>query len=102
MVWFWIVLASLVAFATKLAGYLIPQSLLDSPRFHKASAAMTIGLLAALVASNTFASGAGLGLDARVLALGTAIIALLFRAPFLLVVVLGAAAAALGRLAGLP
>lgn len=102
MLWFWILLASLVAFATKLAGYLVPQSLLDSPHFRKASAAMTIGLLAALVASNTFASGQELSLDARVLALAAAIIALLLRAPFLLVVVIGAAAAALGRLAGLP
>ena len=41
-------------------------------------------------------------LDARALSLVAAGLALWFRAPFLLVVIIGAAAAALGRLAGLP
>lgn len=100
--WGWILLASLVAFATKLVGYLLPKSWLESDGFSRLSRAMTIGLLAALVANNAFASGQGLALDARVLALLAAGIALWLRAPFLLVVIIGAAAAALGRLAGLP
>lgn len=98
----WILLASLIAFATKLVGYLLPHRWLESPGFQRTSNAMTIGLLAALVASNTFASGQQIGLDSRVLALLVAGVALWFRAPFLLVVLLGALAAALGRLAGLP
>lgn len=100
--WVWIIAASLIAFATKLAGYLVPRSMLESDGFQRVSKAMTIGLLAALVATNTFAVGQGLALDARVLALVAAGIALWLRAPFLLVVVVGAAVAAIGRLAGLP
>lgn len=100
--WGWILAASLVAFATKFAGYLVPHSLLESAGFQRASRAMTIGLLAALVASNAFASGQALALDARVLSLLAAGVALWFRAPFLLVVIIGAAAAAVGRLLGLP
>lgn len=100
--WGWILAASLLAFLTKLVGYLVPHSLLESDGFQRGSRAMTIGLLAALVATNAFASGQALALDARVLALLAAGLALWFRAPFLLVVIVGAAAAALGRLAGLP
>ncbi|GAA2183502.1 hypothetical protein GCM10009785_27330 [Brooklawnia cerclae] len=98
----WVLLACLVAFATKLVGYLLPHRLLESERFGRVSRAMTIGLLAALVASNAFASGSHIELDSRVLALVVAGVALWARAPFLLVVVLGALAAALGRAAGLP
>lgn len=100
--WAWIIIASLVAFATKLVGYLLPQRWLESPGFTRVSSALTIGLLAALVANNAFSGDQGLALDSRVLSLLAAGVALWFRAPFLLVVIIGAAAAALGRLAGLP
>ncbi|MDO5678602.1 MAG: AzlD domain-containing protein, partial [Propionibacteriaceae bacterium] len=60
----------------------------------------TVGLLASLVAVNTFVSGQALAFDARVAALLAAAVALWFRAPFLVVVIVGAAAAALARLAG--
>ena len=66
------------------------------------SASVTVGLLASLVVTNAFASGQRLVPDARIAALVAAIVALKLRAPFLLVVVIGAAAAALARLAGLP
>lgn len=100
--WLWILAASALAFATKLAGYLAPDSLLDSPAVRRATASVTVGLLASLVVSNTFSSGQSLVLDARVAALVAAALALRLRAPFLLVVLVGAAAAALARLAGLP
>jgi hypothetical protein len=61
---------------------------------------MTIGLLASLTVVNTVASGQALAADARLGALAAAAIALAFRAPFLLVVVVGAAAAGLLRLVG--
>lgn len=100
--WAWILLACAIAFATKLVGYLLPSRWLESPRFQRVSRALTIGLLAALVASNTFASGQQLVIDSRLLAVVAAGIALWRKLPFLAVVVIGAAAAALGRLAGLP
>jgi hypothetical protein len=63
---------------------------------------MTIGLLAALTVVNTVATGQTLAVDSRLGALAAAAIALLLRAPFLVVVIVGAVAAALLRLAGLP
>ena len=50
-------------------------------------------LLAALTVMNTFAAGSALVLDARLAALAVAALALWARLPFLIVVVLGAAAA---------
>ena len=67
----------------------------------RVTALVTVGLLAALVVSNTLADGQKLVVDARVGALAVAIVALLLRAPFLLVVIAGAATAALLRSMGI-
>ncbi|WP_298889869.1 AzlD domain-containing protein [uncultured Serinicoccus sp.] len=101
-VWLWLLAACGLAFLTKLSGYLVPQRLLGSPAVVRVSGCITVGLLASLVTMNAVADGQALALDSRLLALGAAVVALLLRAPFLLVVVVGATAAALGRLAGLP
>lgn len=59
-------------------------------------------LLAALVATNTFGEGQRLVLDARLLGVAIAAIALALRAPILIVVIVAAASAAVARLAGIP
>jgi len=99
--WDWLLLACLLAFATKLSGYLLPAKWLEGPRMLRIASAMTIGLLASLVTVNTLASGGGIIFDARLGSLVVALLALLLRAPFLLVVVLGAGTAALLRFFGL-
>lgn len=98
--WWWLLAACAIAFATKLAGYLVPDSLLDRPWVTTVSAGMTVGLLTSLVVVNTFVTGTSVVLDARVAALGAAAVALWLRAPYLVVVVVGAVAAALTRLVG--
>ena len=100
--WGWILLASAVAWLTKLAGYLVPARWLQGSRMVRVAALLTIGLLAALTASNAFASSGGLALDARAGALLAAALALACRLPFIAVVVVGAAAAAALRALGLP
>lgn len=97
----WLLLACAAAYATKLAGYLVPPRWLENERVTRIAGTMTIGLLAALTAMNAFSGAAGLALDARLGALLAAGVALWLRAPFLLVVLVGAAAAALLRLAGI-
>jgi len=59
---------------------------------------LPVALLAALAAVQTFASGTQLVLDARVAGVGAAVLAILLRAPFLVVVAVAAATAALVRL----
>lgn len=65
-------------------------------------ATLTISLLAGLITINTFDAGGVIALDARLVALVAAIIALILWAPFLVVVVIGAVAAAVARLLGMP
>jgi Kef-type K+ transport system membrane component KefB len=98
--WLWLLLSCLLAYAWKLVGYLVPATLLKNPRTSRIAGTMTIGLLASLTVVNAAASGQELLLDARLGALAAAAVALLFRAPFLVVVLAGAGTAALLRLAG--
>jgi uncharacterized membrane protein len=98
--WTWLLVAALACVALKLAGYLVPARVLDDPRVAHTAAMVTCGLLAALLVTQTVADGGALVLDARLAALVVAAAALALRAPFLVVVLLGAAAAALVRALG--
>ena len=98
--WAWIVLASIVAYATKLSGYLVPARWLENDRMTHVAGTLTIGLLASLTTMNAFSAGQTLALDARAGALIAAAIALSLRVPFLGVVIVGALAAASLRMAG--
>ncbi|GAA1371940.1 AzlD domain-containing protein [Luteococcus sanguinis] len=100
--WPWVLAACLIAYLTKLVGYLVPTRWLESPRVLQATSAMTIGLLASLVMLNAVTTGSHLVLDARLVALVVAGLALWRGVPYLGVVVLGAAAAAVARLLGMP
>ena len=99
--WTALLVAATTAFALKLAGYLVPAHLLDAPRVRRITAALPIALLAALVATQAFTGpGGAFVLDARAVAVGVAVVALLLRAPFIVVVLLGAVTAALLRALG--
>lgn len=97
--WSTVLLACGFAYALKFAGYVVPHRLLEAPRVRAVTALLPVALLAALVGVQTFsgASPQTLALDSRVVAVGVAIVALALRASFILVVVLGAATAALLR-----
>lgn len=96
--WTWILLASVVAYATKAVGYLVPPRWLENEHMTRIAGTLTIGLLASLTAMNAFSAGQALVFDARFGALIAAAVALLLRVSFLGVVIIGAAAAAGFRL----
>jgi hypothetical protein len=98
--WMWLLLSCLFAYAWKLVGYLLPASLLQNPRMSRMAGTMTIGLLASLTIVNTLARGQALALYAPQGAQAAAPAAQFQRAPILVVVLAGAGAAALLRLAG--
>jgi hypothetical protein len=100
--WLWILLAVAAAYVIKLSGYLLPRRLLDRPVVIRLATGLTVGLLASLTILNTVGKGQAIVLDSRLLALGAAAIALSLKAPYLVVVLVGAIAAGLGRLVGLP
>lgn len=95
--WGFILLACAASYLTKLAGYAVPARWLQNPRMTRVAGAITVALLASLTVMNTFAAGTALVIDARLVALAAAALALWLRLPFLLVVVLGAVAAGLVR-----
>ncbi|MFD6175768.1 MULTISPECIES: AzlD domain-containing protein [unclassified Isoptericola] len=94
VLWVTVLVASLLSFALKLAGHLVPEHWLATERVQRTSTLVTVALLVSLVVVQTFADGQALAVDARVPALAVAAIALALRAPFILVVVLAAATAA--------
>ena len=101
--WTALLIACGLAFVLKFLGYVVPASWLDGERTTRVTSALPIALLAALVGVQTLTSGSGTtALDSRAAAVGVAIVALLLRAPFIVVVILAAAVAAGLRLLGLP
>jgi uncharacterized membrane protein len=98
--WLAVGAAIAVCYLIKLAGYLAPHGWLERPRVSRVAALVTVALLAALVAVQTFASGHSLTLDARAVAVAVAAVALWRRLPFVVVVVLAAGVAAGLRAAG--
>jgi hypothetical protein len=98
--WTAVLVSSAVALALKLAGYLVPGRWTRHPRVATVSALLPACLLSALVVVQTFTSGQHLTLDARAVGLAAAAIALVLRAPFLVVVIVAAAATAATRAFG--
>lgn len=84
--WIAIGVTALGCYAVKLAGLLVPARVLGRPLVRRLAALLPVALLAALTAQQTFADGPVLVLDARAAGLAAAAVALLLRAPFLLVV----------------
>ncbi len=98
MIWIAVLAASVGCFLLKLAGLSVPKKVLDNQRTQKVATLLPIALLTALVLIQTFTTGKHLTVDARAGGLAVAVIAVLCRAPFLLVVALACAATALIRL----
>ena len=90
MIWTTVIVASIVCYGIKLAGYSVPQRWLDQPVAQRVTVLLPVALLSALVGLWTFTSGTTVEIDARVVGLATAVVLLMVRAPFL-VVILGAA-----------
>ncbi len=95
--WVAVLAASAACFGIKLVGHLVPAHWLADPRVARIASLVTVSLLAALVGVQTVTSGPHLVLDARVPALAVAAVALVLRAPFIVVVLVAAVTAAVIR-----
>jgi branched-subunit amino acid transport protein len=100
VIWWAVLGAGLGCYLLKLAGLSVPQRVLARPVVARIADLIPAALLAALVTVQVLAAPAGgaLVVDARVAATGVAVLLLLARAPFLVVVFGSATAAALLRL----
>ena len=95
MIWVAVLATAAGCYAMKLAGLSVPDKVLASPPVRTVAALLPIALLAALTAVQVFGHGRAVVVDARAAGLGFAVVALMLRAPFL-VVVIGAAVVAAG------
>ncbi len=98
MTWVAIVVSAVGCYLLKLTGLSMPAAVLEHPLVERVADLLPVALLAALVAVQVFSSGGSLVLDARVVGLGVAVLALVLRAPFIVVVSAAALSAALVRL----
>ncbi|GAA5026475.1 AzlD domain-containing protein [Streptomyces siamensis] len=85
-IWIAIGATAVGCYAVKLIGLLVPAGVLERPVVQRLSALLPVALLAALTAQQTFADGRVLVIDAKAAGLAAAAVALVLRAPFLLVV----------------
>ncbi len=97
MSWTAVLLGAALCFALKLAGWLVPPRVLEDPQVRRLAALLPEALLAALVVVQVLGQGRALVVDARLAGLLAGAVALALRAPFLVVVLVAAAAAALVR-----
>ncbi|WP_369200388.1 AzlD domain-containing protein [Streptomyces sp. PU-14G] len=85
-VWIAIGVTALGCYLVKLLGLSVPAGVLERPVLRRLTALLPVALLAALTAQQTFADQTALVLDARAAGLAAAALALVVRAPFLVVV----------------
>ncbi len=98
---FWpVIIGSFIAFALKFAGFLVPKSILEHDLFKKIIPILPIGMLSGLIAVQVLADKQNIVFDGRIIGVAVGIVALLFRAPFIVVVILAAAVTAIGRANG--
>ncbi|GAA1181996.1 AzlD domain-containing protein [Ornithinimicrobium humiphilum] len=95
--WIAVLAAGLLAYLIKLGGYLVPERVLEVPWIERVVPLLTVALLSSLVITQGFLSDGIPTLDARAVGIVVAVVALLLRAPFLVVVASAAVAAALVR-----
>jgi uncharacterized membrane protein len=97
-VWFAVLGASAGCYLLKLAGLSLPRGVLANRRVRRVADLVPVALLASLVVLQTVSTGTRLAVDARVAGVAVALLAVLVRAPFLVVVALAVATTGLIRL----
>ena len=93
---FWIATlgTSLVAFLLKFSGHSVPERWLSHPKIQRINTLIPIALLSALVAVQSFSEKSQLMIDQRLVGISTAILALVLKAPFPVVVLSAAISSA--------
>ncbi|MFF2812920.1 AzlD domain-containing protein [Streptomyces sp. NPDC058000] len=81
-------------YLVKFLGLSAPAGVLERPLVKRLAALLPVALLAALTAQHTFSDGQHLMLDAKAAGVAAAVVALLLRAPFLLIVAVAVAVTA--------
>ena len=94
-IWIAVIGTSAIAFGLKYFGHSVPERYLSNPRMLRINTLIPIALLSALVAVQTITQKSKLVVDQRLAGMAVAVIALLLKAPFPVVVLGSALASAL-------
>ena len=92
--WLGVIGTSVIAYALKFSGHSVPEKFLSHPLIKRINLLIPIALLSALVAVQSFSEKSTLMIDQRLVGLSVAIIALILKAPFPVVVLSAAVSSA--------
>jgi branched-subunit amino acid transport protein len=92
--WIVVIATSALCFAIKLVGHYVPERWFAHPRLQRINALIPIVLLSALVVAEGLVTKTHVAIDHRLAGLAAALVALLLRAPFPVVVVAAAVTSA--------
>ncbi|MFM7030354.1 MAG: AzlD domain-containing protein [Micrococcales bacterium] len=95
--WLAILVGSGAVYSWKILGYVLPKRVANNREVVVFAGKLTIALLAALTAVETFVSGQAIVIDSRLAALAVAALLYWRKAPFIVAVAVAAAVAALLR-----
>ena len=92
--WLGVIGTSVIAYALKISGHSVPEKFLSHPLIKRINLLIPIALLSALVAVQSVTIKSAIVIDHRLVGLAAAIIALIFKAPFPVVVLSAAISSA--------
>ena len=92
--WIAIIVGSIAVYSWKILGFALPKRIAENKEVVVFAGKLTVALLAALTAVQTFASGQNLVLDSRLAAVAVAALLYWRKAPFILAVGVAALVAA--------
>ena len=84
--WIGVIGTSVIAYVLKFSGHSVPEKFLSHPLIKRINLLIPIALLSALVAVQSVTTKSTIVIDHRLAGLGAAIVALIFKAPFPIVV----------------
>jgi len=94
-IWIATLVTSAICFLLKLAGYSIPNSVLNRPQIQRINSLIPIALLSALVAVQSLSVEQSVAVDHRLAGVGAAAIALRFKVSFPIMMLVAATVSAL-------
>jgi branched-subunit amino acid transport protein len=92
--WVVVIATGVICYAIKLLGHLVPERWLSGARLQRINALIPVALLSALVIAEGLVTKTRVVIDHRAAGLAAALVALIARAPFPVVVVVAAVVSA--------
>lgn len=93
--WIVVIGSSIALFALRYSGYLVPEKYLTNPRVLRINTLIPIALMSAMVGVQTVTEKGALVIDQRLAGITVAVVALMLKAPYFVVMISAALTSAL-------